>query len=147
MYGQQNIKLLNCSLWYCICQFCLFWISLFNNKLVCMLTNIQHKFPSNELGVFGREGPAARVPKVGGWWISELLFASKETYCFMDFVCSFCLLSVALNLDGWNEYAKVSSHELVWNSFYQLGSAPTPKMYLAVYGKSRSVLSTGQTDR
>jgi len=28
-----------------------------------------------------------------------------------------------------------------------LGNAPTPKMYLAVYGKSRSVLSTGQTDQ
>jgi hypothetical protein len=34
--------LLKCSLWYCICQFCLFWISLFNYKLVCIFTNIQH---------------------------------------------------------------------------------------------------------
>jgi len=24
-----------------------------------MFTNIQHQFPPNELGVFGREGPAA----------------------------------------------------------------------------------------
>jgi len=74
-----------------------------------MLTNIQHQFPSNELGVFGREGPAAGSfecgyehsrSKSGGGGISELLFASIETYCFMDFVCSFYLLSVAVNQDS-----------------------------------------------
>jgi hypothetical protein len=93
-----------------------------------MLTNIQHQSPSNELGVFGREGSAAgsfecsyenSSSKSGGGWISELLFASKERFFCMDFVCSFRLLNVALNQDSWDEYAKVSSYELVWNSFYQ----------------------------